>query len=94
LNHRRTDAPVENGVGMTQTSRRCFVICDDLLRLGIIVSLIFFIIEKTNRLLRFHAMQDYYSARLDHVGIAFKILSMLVDIAWDTVGFMAFWGLL
>ena len=29
------------------------------------------------------------------VGIAFKILSMLVDIALgDTVGFMAFWGLL
>src|SRR5438874_13727294 len=64
--------------------------------LGIIISLVFFIIEKTNRLLRFHAMQGLlFGGVWIVVGIAFKILSMLVAIALgDTIGFMAFWGLL
>src|SRR2546422_6473676 len=64
--------------------------------LGIILSLVFFIIEKTNRLLRFHAMQALlYGGVWIIVGIAFKILSVLVDVALgDTVGFFAFWGLL
>src|SRR6059058_3894543 len=64
--------------------------------LGIILSLVFFIIEKTNRLLRFHSMQALlYGGVWIVVGIAFKVLSMLVDIALgDTVGLFAFWGLL
>ncbi len=64
--------------------------------LGIIISLVFFIIEKTNRLLRFHAMQALlFGGVWIVVGIAFKILTTVVDIAvGDTVGFMAFWGLL
>lgn len=64
--------------------------------LGIIISLIFFIIEKTNRLLRFHAMQALiYGGVWIVVGVAFKILSLIVDLALgDTLGFFAFWGLL
>lgn len=64
--------------------------------LGIIISLIFFIMEKTNRLLRFHAMQALiYGGVWIVVGIAFKILTLIVDLAvGDTLGFFAFWGLL
>jgi len=64
--------------------------------LGIILSLVFFILEKTSRLLRFHAMQALlYGGVWIVVGVAFKILSALVDVALgDTIGFMAFWGLL
>ena len=64
--------------------------------LGIILSLVFFLIEKTSRLLRFHAMQAMlYGAVWIIVGIAFRILSMLVDVALgDAVGLFAFWGLL
>jgi len=64
--------------------------------LGIILSLVFFLIEKTSRLLRFHAMQALlYGGVWIIVGIAFRILSMLVDVALgDAVGFFAFWGLL
>ncbi len=64
--------------------------------LGIIISLIFFIIEKTNRLLRFHALQALlYGGVWIIVGVAFKILSLIVDLALgDTLGFFAFWGLL
>ena len=64
--------------------------------LGIILSLVFFIMEKTNRLLRFHAMQAlFYGGVWIVVGIAFKILMVIVDIALgDTLGFAAFWGLL
>ncbi len=64
--------------------------------LGIILSLVFFLIEKTNRLLRYHAMQALlYGGVWIIVGIGFKILSVLVDIALgDAVGFFAFWGLL
>src|SRR5260370_16774258 len=93
-----TDAPGgKTSVGMDATlaSMRCYLTmlwCG----LGIIISLVFFIIEKTNRLLRFHAMQALlFGGVWIVVGIAFKILTTVVDIAvGDTVGFMAFWGLL
>jgi uncharacterized membrane protein len=64
--------------------------------LGIILSLVFFLIEKTSRLLRFHAMQALlYGGVWIVVGIGFRILSMITDIALgDAVGFVAFWGLL
>jgi uncharacterized membrane protein len=64
--------------------------------LGIIVSLIFFIIEKTSRLLRFHAMQALlYGCVWIVVGVAFQVLSYVVDLALgDLLGFMAFWALL
>lgn len=64
--------------------------------LGIILSLVFFLIEKTSRLLRFHAMQALlYGGVWIVVGIAFRILSMISDIALgDAIGFGAFWGLL
>src|SRR5881392_2547144 len=93
-----TDAPGgKTGVGMDANlaSMLCYLtmICCGL---GIILSLVFFIIEKTNRLLRFHSMQALlYGGVWIVVGIAFKVLSMLVDIALgDTVGLFAFWGLL
>src|SRR5947199_2206165 len=93
-----TDAPGgKSGVGMDANlaSMLCYLtmICCGL---GIILSLVFFIIEKTNRLLRFHSMQALlYGGVWIVVGIAFKVLSMLVDIALgDTVGLFAFWGLL
>src|SRR5216117_4347059 len=93
------DAPVEApggkasiGMDANLASMLCYLtmICCGL---GIMISLVFFIIEKTNRLLRFHAMQGLlFGGVWIVVGIAFKILSMLVDIALgDTVGFMAFW---
>src|SRR5437773_11323950 len=78
------DAPGgKTGVGMDANlaSMLCYLtmICCGL---GIIISLVFFIIEKTNRLLRFHAMQGLlFGGVWIVVGIAFKILSMLVDIA-------------
>ena len=94
----QTDAPggkTSVGIDANLASMLCYLtmICCGL---GIIISLVFFIIEKTNRLLRFHAMQGLlFGGVWIVVGIAFKILSMLVDIALgDTVGFMAFWGLL
>jgi len=64
--------------------------------LGIILSLVFFLIEKTSRLLRYHAMQALlYGCVWIIVGIAFKILSVIVDLALgDAIGFFAFWGLL
>jgi len=64
--------------------------------LGIILSLVFFLIEKTSRLLRFHAMQALlYGGVWIIVGIAFRILGMVSDIALgDAIGFAAFWGLL
>src|SRR5262249_62352227 len=64
--------------------------------LGIILSLVFFLIEKTSRLLRFHAMQALlYGGGWVFVGIAFRILGMVSDIALgDAIGFAAFWGLL
>src|SRR5260370_4736431 len=93
-----TDAPGgKTSVGMDANlaSMLCYLtmLCCGL---GIIISLVFFIIEKTNRLLRFHAMQALlFGGVWIVVGIAFKILTTVVDIAvGDTVGFMAFWGLL
>jgi uncharacterized membrane protein len=64
--------------------------------LGIVLSLVFFFIEKTSRLLRFHAMQALlYACVWIVVGIAFRVLSLFTDIALgDTIGFVAFWGLL
>jgi uncharacterized membrane protein len=64
--------------------------------LGIVLSLVFFFIEKTSRLLRFHAMQALlYGCVWIVVGIAFRVLSLFTDIALgDTIGFVAFWGLL
>jgi uncharacterized membrane protein len=93
-----SDAPggkTSVGLDANLASMLCYLtlICCGL---GIIISLIFFIVEKTNRLLRFHALQAmFFGGVWIVVGIAFRILSMLVDIALgDTVGFMAFWGLL
>src|SRR6266849_4100766 len=93
-----SDAPggkTSVGLDANLASMLCYLtlICCGL---GIIISLIFFIVEKTNRLLRFHAMQGLlFGGVWIVVGIAFKILSMLVDVALgDAVGFMAFWGLL
>ena len=53
-------------------------------------------IEKTSRLLKFHAMQALlYGGVWIIVGIAFRILMMIVNIALgDAIGFAAFWGLL
>src|SRR5437764_14752574 len=78
-----TDAPGgKTGVGMDANlaSMLCYLtmICCGL---GIIISLIFFIIEKTNRLLRFHAMQALlYGGVWIVVGIAFRILSTVLSI--------------
>jgi len=64
--------------------------------LGIVLSLVFFFMEKTSRLLRYHAMQALlYGGVWIVVGVAFRILAMLVGVALgDTIGVMAFWGLL
>jgi uncharacterized membrane protein len=62
--------------------------------LGIVISLVFFLIEKTSRLLRFHAMQALlYGGVWVVLGIVFKILSLVTDIAvGDTLGFFVFFG--
>src|SRR5436309_9854704 len=93
-----TDAPGgKTGVGMDANlaSMLCYLtmICCGL---GIILSLVFFLMEKTNRLLRYHAMQALiYGGVWVVVGIAFRLLSMIVGIALgDTLGFFGFWGLL
>lgn len=60
--------------------------------LGIIISLVFFIIEKTNRLLRFHAMQALlFGGVWIVVGVAFRILSSLLSIG--DLGLLILWGL-
>ena len=83
------------GIDANLASMLCYLtmICCGL---GIIVSLIFVIIEKTSRLVRFHAVQGLlFGGVWIVVGIAFKFLSVLVDLALgDTIGVMAFWGLL
>ena len=63
--------------------------------LGIIVSLVFFLIEKTNRLLRFHAMQALlFGCFFVALGIVFRILQALVQIAiGDLVGLLGTLGL-
>lgn len=62
--------------------------------LGIVISLVFFLIEKTSRLLRFHAMQALlYGGVWVVIGIVFRILSMVADIALgDTLGVFVFFG--
>ena len=64
--------------------------------LGIVLSLVFFFMEKTSRLLRYHAMQALlYGGVWIVVGVAFRILAMLAGVALgDAIGVMAFWGLL
>src|SRR2546428_9047770 len=63
--------------------------------LGIIVSLVFFIIEKTNRLLRFHAMQALLFGGVWVVlGIALKILTAILSIGDLDLGLLIFWGML
>jgi uncharacterized membrane protein len=63
--------------------------------LGIIISLIFFIMEKTNRLLRFHAMQALlFGGVWIVIGVAFRILSALLSIGDLDMGLIVFWGLL
>jgi len=50
--------------------------------LGIIVSLVFFLIEKTSRLLRFHAMQALlFGCFFVVLGIVFRILQVFVAVA-------------
>ena len=62
--------------------------------LGIVISLVFFLIEKTSRLLRFHAMQALlYGGVWIILGIVFRILSMVADIALgDSLGLFVFFG--
>jgi uncharacterized membrane protein len=83
------------GIDANLASMLCYLtmICCGL---GIILSLVFFIVEKTSRLVRFHAVQGMlFGGVWIVVGIAFKFLSVFVDVALgDTIGFMAFWGLL
>src|SRR5436189_6138303 len=90
-----TDAPggkASIGMDANLASMLCYLtmICCGL---GIIVSLIFFIVEKTNRLVRFHAMQALLFGGVWIVaGVALRILSTLLAIG--DMGFFAFWGLL
>ena len=62
--------------------------------LGIVISLVFFLIEKTSRLLRFHALQALlYGGVWIVVGIVFRVLSMLADVALgDTLGVFVVFG--
>jgi uncharacterized membrane protein len=88
-----TDAPGgQTGVGMDANlaSMICYLtmICCGL---GIIISLVFFLIEKTNRLLRFHAMQALlYGGVWIVVGVAFRVLSAVLTIG--DLGILI-WGL-
>src|SRR5204863_2745959 len=92
-----TDAPGgKTSVGMDANlaSMLCYLtmICCGL---GIIVSLIFFIIEKTNRLLRFHAMQALLFGGVWVVlGIALRILGMILNIGDLDMGLLVSWGML
>lgn len=64
--------------------------------LGIIISLVFFIIEKESRLLRFHSLQGLlFGAVWLAVGLAFWIMNLMVNVALgDLAGLLAYWGLL
>ena len=92
-----SDAPggtTSIGIDANLASMICYLtmICCGL---GIIVSLVFFIMEKTNRLLRFHAMQALLFGGVWIVlGIAFRILSALLTIGDLDLGLIMFWGLL
>ena len=63
--------------------------------LGIVVSLVFFFVEKTSRLLRFHAMQALlFGCFFVALGIVFRILQFFVAIALsDMVGLFGTLGL-
>ena len=63
--------------------------------LGIIISLVFFLIEKTSRLVRFHSMQALlFGGVFVLLGIAFRLLQVLVQFAiGDLVGFLGSLGL-
>ncbi|MDX6305506.1 MAG: hypothetical protein QOI77_2475 [Blastocatellia bacterium] len=81
------------GIDANLASMLCYLtmICCGL---GIIVSLVFFIVEKTNRLLRFHALQGLlFGGVWVVVGIAFKILSIVLSIGDLDLG-LILWGLL
>jgi uncharacterized membrane protein len=91
-----TEPPIgQSSLGMDANlaSMLCYLtmICCGL---GIIVSLVFFFVEKTSRLVKFHAMQALlFGGVWVIVGIVFRILSMLVDIALgDAIGVFAFFG--
>src|SRR3954464_5177271 len=93
-----SDAPggkASIGMDANLASMLCYLtmICCGL---GIILSLVFFFIEKTSRLLRFHAMQALmYGGVWIVVGIAFRILMSINVIALgDTRGVLGYWGLL
>ena len=93
-----TDAPggtTSIGMDANLASMLCYLtmICCGL---GIILSLVFFFMEKTSRLLRYHAMQALlYGGVWIVVGIAFRLLMLIVDVALgDTLGLLGFWGLL
>jgi len=82
------------GIDANLASMLCYLtmICCGL---GIIVSLVFFIMEKTNRLLRFHAMQALLFGGVWIVlGVAMRILSALLSIGDLDLGLFIFWGLL
>ena len=63
--------------------------------LGIIVSIVFFFVEKTSRLLRFHAMQALlFGCFFVVLGIVFRILQVFVALALsDMVGLFGTLGL-
>src|SRR5436190_3451510 len=91
-----TDAPggkASIGMDANLASMLCYLtmICCGL---GIVLSLVFFLIEKTSRLLRFHAMQALlFGGVWIVVGIVFRILSMVADIAMgDALGVFVFFG--
>jgi uncharacterized membrane protein len=92
-----SDAPggtTSVGMDANLASMLCYLtmICCGL---GIIISLVFFIIEKTNRLLRFHAMQALlFGGVWIVIGVAFRILSLLLSIGNLDMGLFIFWGLL
>src|SRR5262245_42868957 len=92
-----TEAPggkASIGMDANLASMLCYLtmICCGL---GIILSLVCFFMEKTSRLLRFHAMQALmYGGVWIVVGIAFRILMRIVDIALgDTLGALGSLGL-
>jgi len=92
-----TDAPggkTSVGLDANLASMICYLtmICCGL---GIIISLVFFIMEKTNRLLRFHAMQALlFGGVWIVIGVAIRILSMILSIGDLDMGLFIFWGLI
>lgn len=92
------DSPVGKtsvGIDANVASMLCYLtmICCGL---GIIVCLVFVIIEKESRLLRFHSVQGLlFGAVWIVVGVGFWFLNLIVNIGFgDMLGLLAFWGLL